>query len=273
MSYLLITNDDGVDSPALVPLAVALRRFGRVEVVVPDRERSWIGKAISRHDAISVERVTRGDVAVHAISGYPADCVQLGIHNLFETRPRLVVSGVNIGSNHGSAFAACSGTIGAAAEAATSGVPALAFSARSSGTWPDWVRWSWSPEAAEMWERMAAISAEVVEVILTEGFPKDADVVSVNMPSGADLDTPRRVTRLATTRYGPLFASKGEALLAHAFDGVLHVEGDPSGTDVGEGDAGYVTVTPIRLASSGSIENALKEALERRGTPGDGAVV
>jgi len=152
-------------------------------------------------------------------------------------------------------------------------VPALAFSARSSGTWPDWVRWSWSPEAVEMWERMAAISAEIVEVILTEGFPKDADVVSVNMPSGADLDTPRRVTRLATTRYGPLFASKGEALLAHAFDGVIHVEGDPSGTDVGEADAGYVTVTPIRLASSGSIEDALKQALERGGTPGNGAVV
>ncbi len=272
MSYLLITNDDGVDSPALVPLATALRRLDRVEVVVPDRERSWISKAISRHDPLTVEQVTRGDgVAAYAVSGYPADCVQLGVHNLFEEPPRLVVSGVNIGSNHGSAFAACSGTIGAAAEAANAGVPALAFSARSVGSWPDWVRWVWSPEAVEMWERMAAISAEIVEVILAEGFPQDADVVSVNMPCGADLTTERRVTRLATTRYGPLFAPSEEFMLAHAFDGVLHVEGDPAGTDVGEGDAGYVTITPLRLATTGRIDDSLRAVLER--TPRRDAVV
>ncbi len=264
MSHLLITNDDGVDSPALVPLAQALRRFGRVEVVVPDRERSWISKAISRHDALSVEQVMRDDVAIHAVSGYPADCVQLGIYNLFDEPPRLVVSGVNIGSNHGSAFAVCSGTIGAAAEAANAGVPALAFSARSVGSWPDWVRWVWSPGAAEMWERMAAISAEIVAVILAEGFPEDADIVSVNIPSGADLTTERRVTRLATTRYGSLFAPAEEFMLAHAFDGVLHVEGDPAGTDVGEGEAGHVTITPIRLAASGSIGADLRAALEGR---------
>ncbi|MGD2051373.1 MAG: 5'/3'-nucleotidase SurE [Acidimicrobiia bacterium] len=272
MSYLLVTNDDGVDSPALVPLVQALRRIDRVEVVVPDRERSWISKAISRHDPLTVEQVTRGDdVAAYAVSGYPADCVQLGVHNFFEDRPRLVVSGVNIGSNHGSAFASCSGTIGAAAEAANAGVPALAFSARSTGSWPEWVQWAWSPEAVGMWERMAAIAADIVEVILAEGFPPGVDVVNVNMPHEADLTTERRVTRLAATRYGPLFAPAGEFMLAHAYDGVLDVVGDPAGTDIGEGDAGYVTITPLRFATTGAIDDSLRAALER--TPRRDAVV
>jgi 5'-nucleotidase len=273
MSHLLITNDDGVDSPALVPLAKALRQFGQVEVVVPDRECSWISKAVSRHSPVSVEQVERGGVAVHSVSGYPADCVQLGIHNLFESQPRLVVSGINIGSNHGSAFVTCSGTIGAAAEAANAGIPALAFSAGLFGSWAEWAKWAWSPESVEMWERLAAISAEVVGVVLTEGFPAGADVLSINMPGMADLDTPRRVTRLAATRYGPLFGQEDGSRLSHAFDGVLHVEGDPSGTDVGEGDAGCVTITPIRLAVPGQIDGNLRAALERRGKRPDTGVV
>ncbi len=56
MSYLL-TNDDGVDSPSLVPFMRALSTLAPVRAVVPDRERSWVGKAITRFGEIGVERV------------------------------------------------------------------------------------------------------------------------------------------------------------------------------------------------------------------------
>jgi len=40
MSFILVTNDDGYDSPSLVPLMQALSALAPVRAVVPDRERS-----------------------------------------------------------------------------------------------------------------------------------------------------------------------------------------------------------------------------------------
>jgi 5'/3'-nucleotidase SurE len=48
VSFILVTNDDGVDSPALPALVRALAESWPVRAVVPNQERSWIGKAISR---------------------------------------------------------------------------------------------------------------------------------------------------------------------------------------------------------------------------------
>ena len=104
MSYILVTNDDGIDSPALLPLARELAKLGRVRVVVPDGERSWIGKAISRWDELRVTRTERGGMEIFAVGGFPADCTNLGVHSLFDTPPELVVSGVNIGLNVGLGF-------------------------------------------------------------------------------------------------------------------------------------------------------------------------
>ena len=129
MSSILITNDDGIDSPALVPLVEALQGISDTRVVVPDRERSWVGKAITRHDQVSVDEVDRGGIGMWTASGYPADCVQLGISELFPEPPVLVVSGINIGYNHGSGYIHSSGTVGAAVEALLGGVPAVALSA------------------------------------------------------------------------------------------------------------------------------------------------
>ena len=39
MARMLLTNDDGIDSPTLPPLARALGELGEVEVVVPEQER------------------------------------------------------------------------------------------------------------------------------------------------------------------------------------------------------------------------------------------
>lgn len=264
MSRLLITNDDGIDAPALLPLAKALKRLGRVNVVVPDRERSWISKAITRHEPIRVERLSRDGVELHSISGYPADCVQLGVHNLTSEPPTAVVSGINVGSNSGSAFLSGSGTVGAAVEAANTGVPALAFSARSVGAWEDWAPWAWTPDSVPMWERLAVIAAEVVETVLNHGFPGGVDVLSVNMPGDADVDTPRAVTRVAVTKYGRLFKPATDAVMTHAFDGVLEVLGDADGTDVDVVASGHVSITPIRVAVTAPIGDALRSALEDR---------
>ena len=129
MTSLLITNDDGIDAPALVPLAKALSRLGEVTVAAPSGERSWIGKAISKVGTVQANRVERGGLEMWSIDGFPADCVQIGSLGILDTPPDLVVSGINIGSNKGSAFATGSGTLGAAVEASNMGLGGIALSA------------------------------------------------------------------------------------------------------------------------------------------------
>ena len=138
MSWVLLTNDDGVDSPALVPFARALARHHDVRVVVPDGERSWSGKAITRFEPIRTGHVERDGVAMVTHTGTPADGVQLGVHALHGTVPSLVVSGINLGFNHGAGYVWSSGTVGAAVEAWVSGVPAIALSTGTMGEWEQW---------------------------------------------------------------------------------------------------------------------------------------
>ncbi len=263
MSHLLITNDHGIEAPALVPLARALSLLGKVEVVVPDRERSWIAKAITRHEEISVQRRERDGFVMYATTGYPADCTQLGIHSLFEHTPRLVVSGINIGFNHGAAYLLSSGTVGAALEAWISGIPAVALSAGTNGDWPSWSRWAWTAAAIPMWERLAAVGAEIVSTLLEEGFPPETDVISVNMPEDADLDTRRRVVELARVGYDRLFVRRGPDVYAHEFGGgFVHFRG-LDGTDIEATRRGEVAITPLQLPQTVSIPDDLRSGLER----------
>ena len=111
MPWILLTNDDGVDSPALAPFRDALAGLGEVRIVAPAEERSWVGKALTRHGPVWAEEVERGGAAAVAVSGYPADAVQIGAA-YFGGPPGLVVSGINLGYNHGAGYIACSGRSG-----------------------------------------------------------------------------------------------------------------------------------------------------------------
>jgi 5'-nucleotidase len=62
------------------------------------------------------------------VDGTPADCINLGVYHVFQQKPDLVVSGINIGINTGLGFALSSGTIGACLEANIAGIPAVALS-------------------------------------------------------------------------------------------------------------------------------------------------
>ena len=142
MTWVLITNDDGADARSLVPLARQIGATVPVRVVVPHMERSWVGKAITRYENLHVSRLERDGVEIVTTTGYPADCVQLGVNNLFDTPPALVVSGINLGYNHGSSYISTSGTVGAVVEAVTAGVDGLALSTGSKGDFRTWREWA-----------------------------------------------------------------------------------------------------------------------------------
>jgi 5'-nucleotidase len=137
---ILVTNDDGVDSPLLETLIRCLQGRGDIHIVVPSHEQSWKSKSLTRFSQLKYNKLTRYSETIHTISGTPCDCVNIALYNLLEIKPDLVISGVNCGHNAGIGFIFSSGTIGACFEANIGGVPGIAISQRLS---PDiWSFWS-----------------------------------------------------------------------------------------------------------------------------------
>lgn len=262
MAHFLLTNDDGVDSPALVPFARALGEHATVSVVVPARERSWVGKAISRLEEIVVDRTVRDGLRITTCSGYPADAAQLGIHALADAPPDLVVSGINTGFNHGTAFVLSSGTVGAAVEGWISGVPAIAFSTGASDSdYHAWQRHIHTPAAADQWRTLAATCTAILRDVRRAGLLAVADVVNVNLPFDATPDTPRRLTRVARVRYAQLFRAVATDRYRHEFAGLLATD-DAHDTDVAAGRDGVVSITPLRMPEAADVPDALRRAVE-----------
>jgi 5'-nucleotidase len=260
MSRILLTNDDGIDAPGLLYFARSLSDIAEVRVVAPDRERSWVGKAITRYETVTVERVDRDGVTVYACSGYPADCVQLGIHTLFPDEPDLVVAGINVGYNHGAAYLQSSGTAGAALEAGVALVPAIAFSAGSMVTpWNEWKLDAVSPSAMPMWQRLAAVATAVAERALAAARP--GDVLNVGLPDTASASTERRITTVAAVRYRGLFAGDGNGSFTHAYGGLDLDGASLEGTDIGAAHDEVISITPIAGAGHGSASPGLLEAV------------
>lgn len=125
---VLVTNDDGISSPFLRSLVIELAEVYEVAVAAPLREKSWIGRAMTRHGSVSVEPVTDLPAKAWAIDGTPTDCVNIALGHLLERTPRIVVSGINIGYNTTVPLVYSSGTVAGALEGANWGLPAVAVS-------------------------------------------------------------------------------------------------------------------------------------------------
>ncbi len=129
---LLLTNDDGVDSPFLHALVGALRADGHsLYVAAPKAEQSWIGCAKSRRRMVASASVDVGlNVPTWSVDGTPSDCVSIALAHLLPADAAIegVVSGINVGRNASLGFILASGTIGGAWEGAVHGLPGVAYS-------------------------------------------------------------------------------------------------------------------------------------------------
>ncbi|RMD77064.1 MAG: 5'/3'-nucleotidase SurE, partial [Chloroflexi bacterium] len=126
--YILVTNDDGYQSPGLAALRAVLSEIGEVAVVAPDRNWSAAGHYRKLFDPLRAWEGTLSDGSPALIcDGTPADCVALAILGLLDRKPDLVVSGINLGANLGTDLL-YSGTVAAAMEGIVFGVPGLAVS-------------------------------------------------------------------------------------------------------------------------------------------------
>jgi 5'-nucleotidase len=127
---ILVTNDDGITAPGIRALIEVMNTLGDVYVVAPDSPQSGMGHAITINDTLYCDpiHIAKDEPQTEfSCSGTPVDCVKLAVNEILKRKPDLCVSGINHGSNS-SINVIYSGTMSAAVEAGTLGIPSIGFS-------------------------------------------------------------------------------------------------------------------------------------------------
>jgi 5'-nucleotidase len=197
---ILLTNDDGIQSPGLWAAAEALSSLGYVTIAAPRDQASSTGRSMLRTSdgKIHPSSLHIGDQvwSVYAVGGTPAQTVQHAVLEIMPAKPDLVVSGINYGENLGNDITA-SGTVGAAMEAAGMGIRSLAVSLQLVNVEADYL--SYSKEVD--FTTAAHFTRVIARQMLEQPLPDDVDMINLVVPAKATPATPLRVTRLSKERY------------------------------------------------------------------------
>ena len=231
---ILLTNDDGVHFEGLRVLYERLAARHQVTVVAPDRERSAVGHAITLNEPIRTAPVSmNGGGSGFAVTGTPADCVKLGLLEILDAPPDMVIAGINPGANVGVNLN-YSGTVAAAKEAALFGIAAIAVSMDGRET-------TFYREAADFVLKLA-------ETVHANGLPSGT-FLNVNLPNASPAQTAGvRVSRQGLPANSEYFEKRldprdvpyyWQGCETQKFD--LHPEVDGSALE-----EKYISITPVK---------------------------
>ncbi|KAA3614445.1 MAG: 5'/3'-nucleotidase SurE [Planctomycetota bacterium] len=235
---ILVTNDDGIETPGISALVQALQGIGEVWVCAPAENCSGSSQSVRllQGETKVEQRTMAGAKKAWAVYATPADSVNVGLVEFTGERPfDLVISGINRGSNVG-LIAHYSGTVGAAKEGLMHGVAAMAVSQSS--------------RYGQDYRRSAKAAAWFAAELLKRG-PTPGVLYSLNVPHAAE-ETPLQF------QAAPM---GGRYLTIEEFD---HREGEnagvrwlkaklsrnpkaPAGSDSEVYAQGKISVTPILL--------------------------
>jgi 5'-nucleotidase len=229
--HILVTNDDGVSSPALQQLKRNLQPYGRITIIAPDRNQSATSQSLTLHRPLRIHALEKD---VYSVDGTPTDCVLIAFHGMLIDRPDFVVSGINHGPNMGEDVF-YSGTVAAAIEGVLQGVPALAVSLVTRQPT------DFAEPAASVGRLMGQVLAQGVpgRMLLNVNFPfrPMAEILGIQL------------TRLGSRVYQDTLVKKVDPRGRDYYwiggeDPVWHPE---PGTDFHAVHHGMVSVTPMRL--------------------------
>jgi 5'-nucleotidase len=259
---ILLTNDDGIQSPGLWAAASALSSLGYVEVAAPRDQYSGAGRSLpSTSDGTITPlqmSVNGKQWTVYSVGGSPAQTVLHGVLEILPARPHLVVSGINYGENLSVAISG-SGTVGAALEGASLGIPSMAVSLQTSPQ--HYLSYSLEVDFSSA----AYFTALFARILLEKPMPPDVNVLKVDIPSGATPETPWKVTRLSHASYYMPHAPKRTAWdqpKQVGFSVNENYEQEPADTDVyALRVEKVVSVTPLSLDFTSRVPLPKFEAL------------
>ncbi len=246
--HILVTNDDGINSKGIFDLVTELKKIGQVTVVAPDGQRSACGHALTIENALRVKKFYKDDEFFgYAVNGMPSDCVKLALNAIMDTKPDIVVSGINHGQNT-SQNIFYSGTAAAASEGMLAGIPSMAVSVVSFDTQYDC--------------RSAAIyAAELAAKLPGLGMPKDT-FLNMNIPSlPYDEIKGTEITHLSDATWKDAYEKRRDPFGReyYWFSGEYISADEESGSDDWALSQGKISVSPIRINFTNSeFANKLK---------------
>ncbi len=131
---------------------------------------------------------------VYAVGGSPAQAVLHGIYEIVDHKPDLVVSGINYGENVGLGIT-ISGTVGAAMEAASLGIPSIAVSLQTDP------QYHLSHSEDIDFATAGYFAGYFARRILEGKYPPGVDLMKVEVPAHATPETGWQIARLSRLRY------------------------------------------------------------------------
>jgi len=223
-------------------------------VAAPSGQKSGVGRSVSVFEPLRYVDVNLNGFRAYAVTGTPVDSVVIGIFAIMKgVMPDLVVSGINVGENISTDTVTTSGTIGAALEAASYGIPAIAASLQAIDQGD---KFDMHDGARHSFDVASSVLRRVASRVLERGLPRGVDLLNLNVPVSATEDTEIVVTRLARkifkTAVEERFDPRGRAY--YWIDGDM-ICCDEEGTDV---QTLYqdrkISLTPLSLDSTARID-------------------
>lgn len=210
---ILLTNDDGINSPGLAAAAAALEQLGELLIVAPREQQTSMSRSRSQQYGAD-GRLFQTEVIYkdqrwngYAANASPALAVEHAVQEIANRPIDLAVSGINYGENVGSCVTV-SGTIGAAIEAAERGIPAMAVSLEITNT-------DYHTHDTDINFEVAAYFTYILaKKMLVEPMPEDVDVLKLEVPASATRETRIVLTRQDKISYYMPYIDKREDLFS-----------------------------------------------------------
>lgn len=195
---ILITNDDGIESPGLRAAVEAVIDLGEVLVIAPTNQQTGTGRGLTGDKESKLQPIeykTNGlDIQAYHCNCSPALIVRHSLKTIFKNeQPSLLISGINYGENLGSSIT-CSGTVGAALEAASIGIPSIAISKQTDIS-------SHHKFTHQDWEATSHFLKYFSIILLHGKLLKDVDALKIDVPEQATKDTDWKLTKVAKCGY------------------------------------------------------------------------
>lgn len=197
---ILITNDDGIYSPGLTSAAEALEPLGELLIVAPRFQQTGMSRSFPKGNTVGkidkINLLINGKlIPSYGVYGSPAQAVAHGILELAPRTPDICISGINYGENLGLCLT-CSGTLGAAFEAHSHGICAVAISREA-----DWKIQHSSNYQNLDFNTCKKIACNMTKNIITNGFPRNVDILNINIPDDTKEECEIRITKQSRSNY------------------------------------------------------------------------
>jgi 5'/3'-nucleotidase len=231
---ILVSNDDGILAPGLGVLAEACQTVSTVTVVAPDREQSGTSHSLTMHRPV---RPARRPDGAFQVDGTPTDCVLLALGALLPERPDFVFSGVNHGPNMGEDVL-YSGTVAAAMEAVTLGVPGIAISYAGP-----------TSDLTTLQSYRDLLARLISRIVRVKDFPKEM-LLNINLPPiAADQVRGIKVTQLGSRFFQESLTKMSDPWGHEIFwigGGTIHWTGGENSDHRAVAD-GFISITPLHM--------------------------